>query len=89
MPAPVRTGGGSRLPMRDLIRLAASAIHYLAVFDEHTERPLYLFLSYLMGKYRLISEDASGTRPKRHDGYSGLNHLRHDAAPARTGMTRV
>src|SRR6201994_3084555 len=41
-PAPARTGGGSRLPMRDLIRMAASAIHYLAVFDDHTERPLYL-----------------------------------------------
>jgi hypothetical protein len=42
MPAPARTGGGSRLPMRDLIRMAAKAIHYLAVFDDHTERPLYL-----------------------------------------------
>ncbi|UMB68269.1 13E12 repeat family protein [Mycobacterium paraterrae] len=42
MPAPARTGGGSRLPMRDLIRMAADAIHYLAVFDNHTERPLYL-----------------------------------------------
>jgi hypothetical protein len=42
MPAPARTGGGSRLPMRDLIGMAANAIHYLAVFDEHTERPLYL-----------------------------------------------
>jgi hypothetical protein len=42
MPAPTRTGGGSRLPMRDLIRMAANAIHYLAVFDDHTERPLYL-----------------------------------------------
>lgn len=42
MPAPARTGGGSRLPMRDLIRMAARAIHYLAVFDNHTERPLYL-----------------------------------------------
>ncbi|MGA9492117.1 MAG: HNH endonuclease signature motif containing protein [Mycobacterium sp.] len=41
-PAPARTGGGSRLPMRDLIAMAANAIHYLAVFDEHTERPLYL-----------------------------------------------
>jgi hypothetical protein len=42
MPPPARTGGGSRLPMRDLIRMAANAIHYLAVFDNHTERPLYL-----------------------------------------------
>jgi hypothetical protein len=42
MPAPAHTGGGSKLPMADLIRMAAKAIHYLAVFDEHTERPLYL-----------------------------------------------
>jgi hypothetical protein len=42
MPAPARTGGGSRLPMRDLIAMAANAIHYLAVFDDHIKRPLYL-----------------------------------------------
>lgn len=42
MPAPARTGGGSRLPMPDLIRMATKAIHYLAVFDEHSGRPLYL-----------------------------------------------
>lgn len=42
MPPPVRTGGGSRLPMRDLIRMAATGIHYLAVFDDHLKRPLYL-----------------------------------------------
>jgi hypothetical protein len=40
--APARTGGGSRLPMRDLIAMATKSIHYLAVFDDHTERPLYL-----------------------------------------------
>ncbi|SPM28319.1 DUF222 domain-containing protein [Mycobacterium terramassiliense] len=50
MPAPALTGGGSRLPMPDLIRMAATAIHYSpasgsyphAVFDDHTGRPLYL-----------------------------------------------
>ncbi|MCV7402766.1 HNH endonuclease [Mycobacterium fragae] len=42
MPAPALTGGGSRLPMRDLIRMAAKGIHYLAVFDDHIKRPLYL-----------------------------------------------
>jgi len=42
MPAPACTGGGSALPMRDLIRMASDAIPYLAVFDEHTQRPLYL-----------------------------------------------
>ncbi len=42
MPAPARTGGNSRLPMRDLIRMASDSIHYLAVFEDHSERPLYL-----------------------------------------------
>ncbi|WP_308192991.1 HNH endonuclease signature motif containing protein [Mycobacterium sp. PSTR-4-N] len=36
------TGGGSLLPMGDLIRMAAHAHHYLAVFDQHTNKPLYL-----------------------------------------------
>ena len=36
------TGGGTVLPMRDLIRMASRAYHYLAVFDEHQNRPLYL-----------------------------------------------
>lgn len=36
------TAGGTLLPMRDLIRMAAHAYHFLAVFDEHDSRPLYL-----------------------------------------------
>ncbi len=36
------TGGGTVLPMRDLIRMASHAYHYLAVYDEHSARPLYL-----------------------------------------------
>lgn len=36
------TGGGSMLPMRDVIRMARHAYHYLVVFDEHSRRPLYL-----------------------------------------------
>ena len=42
MPSPARTGGGGVLPMRDVIRLAADSIHYLVVFDDHSERPIYL-----------------------------------------------
>jgi hypothetical protein len=43
MPGPARTGGDSALPMRDVIRMAAEGgLHYLAVFDDHSERPLYL-----------------------------------------------
>jgi Domain of unknown function (DUF222) len=36
------TGGGSWLPMSDLIRMASHAHHYLTVFDKHASRPLYL-----------------------------------------------
>ena len=42
MPAPARTGGTGRLPMRDLIRMAAGSLHYLLVFEDHSARPLYL-----------------------------------------------
>ena len=36
------TAGGSLLPIPDLIRMASHAWHYLCVFDNHTERALYL-----------------------------------------------
>ncbi len=36
------TGGGTLLPMRDVIRMGRHSYHYLAVFDEHSSRPLYL-----------------------------------------------
>ncbi|MEE6178628.1 HNH endonuclease signature motif containing protein [Mycobacterium sp. 050134] len=36
-----RTGGGSRLPISDVIRLARHAYHYLAVFDD--AKPLALY----------------------------------------------
>lgn len=42
MPSPARTGGHTVLPMRDLIRMASGSLHYLAVFDDHAERPIYL-----------------------------------------------
>ena len=35
------TGGGSLLPMREVIRLAAQAHHYLVIYDKHTRQPLY------------------------------------------------
>ncbi len=36
------TAGGTLLPMKDLIRMASHAYHYLCVFDRHTERAIYL-----------------------------------------------
>jgi hypothetical protein len=36
------TGGTTLLPMRDVIRMASHAHHYLCIYDKHTQRPLYL-----------------------------------------------
>jgi Domain of unknown function (DUF222) len=36
------TGGGTLLPMSDVIRLASNSHHYLIIYDKHTEEPLYL-----------------------------------------------
>jgi hypothetical protein len=41
MPPPARTGGDTALPMRDVIRMASDGIHYLVVFDDHSDRPIY------------------------------------------------
>ena len=35
------TGGGTLLPMGDVIRLASQANHYLVIYDKHTREPLY------------------------------------------------
>jgi len=36
------TAAGTLLPIPDLIRMATHAYHYLAIFDKHTQRALYL-----------------------------------------------
>ena len=36
------TAGGTLLPMKDVIRMASHALHYLCIFDRHTERAIYL-----------------------------------------------
>ncbi|CAJ1496597.1 HNH endonuclease signature motif containing protein [[Mycobacterium] kokjensenii] len=67
MPGPATTGGGSRLPLRDLITMAADSIHYLAVFDDHSNRPLYLGRSKRLATldHRIIchARDRGCTRP--------------------------
>jgi hypothetical protein len=35
------SAGGTLLPMRDVIRLASQAHHYLVIYDKHTREPLY------------------------------------------------
>nr|WP_227838338.1 HNH endonuclease signature motif containing protein [Nocardia aurantia] len=39
---PVITGGGALISIGDALRLASHAHHYLALFDHHDGRPLYL-----------------------------------------------
>jgi hypothetical protein len=35
------TGGGTLLPMSDVIRLASHSHHYLVIFDKHTNEPRF------------------------------------------------
>lgn len=61
------TAGGSRLPMTDLIRMAAHAHHYLAVFDQHTSAALHLGRSQRCAtgaqKLMLLARDRGCTCP--------------------------
>jgi hypothetical protein len=61
------TGGGSLLPMRDVIRQASAAHRYLAVFDDHTEEPLNLGrakrLATKAQRLVLYARDRGCTRP--------------------------
>jgi uncharacterized protein DUF222 len=61
------TAGGSLLPMRDLIRLASHAHHYLVVFENHTKTPLYLGRSKRLAspgqRIVLHARDRGCTRP--------------------------
>lgn len=95
MPAPARTGGGSRLPMRDLIRMAGNSIHYLAVFEDHSARPLYLGRSKRLATldHRIIchARDRGCTRPNcPQPGYhSEVHHCPDWADGGRTDADKL
>ncbi|MGV9799753.1 HNH endonuclease signature motif containing protein [Mycobacterium sp. NPDC003449] len=61
------TGGGSMLPMADVIRLASHAYHYLCVYESHTEVPLYLGRTKRLAspgqRIVLMGRDRGCTRP--------------------------
>jgi hypothetical protein len=89
MPPPARTGGDTALPMRDLIRMAADAIHYLAVFDDHSDRPIYLGRQKRLATadQRVIcyARDGGCTRPNcREPGYHSEVHHSTDWAAGGT-----
>ncbi|KZS84658.1 hypothetical protein B4U45_22920 [Mycobacterium persicum] len=60
-----RTGGGTRVPITQLIRWAATSHHYLAVFDQ--AKPLALFhtkrFANLAQRIMLAAKDGGCTRP--------------------------
>jgi hypothetical protein len=53
------SGGGTLLPISDVLRLARHADHYLALFDDTTGRPLYLGHT-----QRLASPGAARQKPR-------------------------
>lgn len=61
------TTTGTKIPIPDLIRLAAHAWHYLAVFDKHSNVPLYLGRSKRIAspgqRLVLFARDRGCTRP--------------------------
>ena len=61
------TGSGTRMPMRDLIRLAEHAHHYLIVYRHHTAEPLYMGRSKRLAtkaqRLLLYNRDRGCTRP--------------------------
>jgi len=86
------TGGGSLLPMADLIRMASHAHHYLAVFDKHTNEALYLGrtkrLASVGQRIVLHARDRGCTKPGCSvPGYGTQVH--HMTGWARNGLTDV
>ena len=61
------TGGGTRLPIKDVIRMGAHASHYLAVFDRATGSALDLFRTRRVAsaaqRIMLIARDGGCTKP--------------------------
>lgn len=86
------TAGGTLLPMRDLIRMASHAYHYLVVFDEHQSRPLYLGRSRRIAspdqRVVLHARDRGCTRPNCDvSGY--WSEVHHVDSWARGGKTDI
>ncbi len=64
------SGGGTVIPISDVIRMAAHANHYLAVFDKATGSALDLFRARRVAspaqRIMLIARDGGCTKPGLH-----------------------
>ena len=89
------TGGGTLLPMSDLIRMASHAWHYLCVYDKHSQRPLYLGRSKRIAsadqRIVLHALDRGCTKPGcTVAGYhTEVHHIREWAAGGRTNIDEL
>jgi len=86
------TGGGSLIPMADVIRMASHAHHYLAVFDKHTNQALYLGRSKRLAsvgqRIVLHARDRGCTKPGcTVPGYGAQVH--HTNGWAKNGQTNI
>jgi uncharacterized protein DUF222 len=86
------TGGGTLLPMRDVIRMAAHANHYLVVYENHRQVPLYFGRSKRLAspgqRIVLHDRDRGCTRPgcTVSGYYCQVHHVNGWAA---TGQTNI
>ena len=87
------TAGGSLLPMSEVIRQAAAAHHYLAVFDNHAECPLYLGRSGRLAsaaqRIVLYAKDRGCTRPGRTEPAYHSEAITTTAGPPRDSPTDI
>jgi hypothetical protein len=86
------TAGGTLLPIRDVIRMASHAWHYLAIFDQHSERALYLGRTRRIAsadqRIVLHARDRGCTAPGCHlPGY--LSEVHHVDEWADGGLTNI
>ncbi|WP_236694419.1 HNH endonuclease signature motif containing protein, partial [Mycolicibacterium obuense] len=87
------TGGGTRLPIKDVIRMGSHSSHYLAVFDRATGSALDLFRARRTAsaaqRIMLIARDGGCTKPGCPVGAYGcqVHHVTQDWAQG--GLTNI
>ncbi len=86
------TAGGTVVPMREVVRLASHAHHYLVVFDNHRQLPLYLGRTKRLAsagqRIVLLARDRGCTKPGCTTGgyYTQAHHV---AGWADNGQTDI
>ncbi|WP_110777009.1 DUF222 domain-containing protein [Mycolicibacterium peregrinum] len=87
------SGGGTKIPIRDVIRMGAHASHYLAVFDRATGAALNYFRARRVAspaqRIMLIARDGGCTKPGCTVGVYGCQAHHGEADWAAGGNTNV